>query len=84
MKKAPIDQFFEYDGDSLFDENNLIGKRFGKWLVLSRVNSKHLYNVECDCGAIAIKKRHDLLWLKSLQCVKCYKRSREYKQIGSF
>lgn len=55
-------------------KDGMPGKKFGKWLVLSRVKHKpdHWYYLcRCECGAEAIKNGGDLRRGGSTQCLKC-------------
>lgn len=54
---------------------DLIGKKFGKWTVLSFEGKDHnrheKYKVKCDCGNESISEKISLLKGKSTQCRSC-------------
>jgi len=57
----------------------MVGKRFGKWLVIERdsnVNKCHAYYVcKCDCGVIETKSGGELRLGRTTQCLSCKKDS---------
>ena len=67
--------------------DDLIGKKFGKWLVLRNYNndmhySARKYFCRCDCGTEAEVYGSALKQNKSLQCVRC--RTRKARAAKKF
>lgn len=61
--------------------DNMPGKRFGKWIVIERVNHKPghwYYKCICDCGTEKIISGGDLRRRGTTQCMKC-----KYKAHGA-
>ncbi len=61
------------------DLKSIVGKRFGRWVVLSRdigrsINRKTFYICKCDCGLVK-SIRSDLLRNGESKSCGCYKRS---------
>jgi len=56
--------------------NNIIGNKFGKWMVIEEngrnSNGDRLYKCRCECGYIKDYRKHDLINLISKQCKNCY------------
>jgi hypothetical protein len=63
----------------LYDPNNMIGKKFGKWTVVKFIDvhrNLHRFEVVCDCGNKSIQLGSDLRRkkLRSSQCSTCHNR----------
>lgn len=74
-----------YDIISLYSQtkdinmHEMIGKRFGKWIVLEFIGrdskSEQLYKCQCDCGTIKSHKLSTLKANSSVQCRSCHIRN---------
>ena len=67
------------------NKKNLVGQRFGKWLVLEWIRAPHYkWKCECSCGSVSFVTTASLLAAKSTQCWDCGRLStRKYGRIGS-
>lgn len=75
-----------YQRKFLFDKDNMINKRFGKWFVCSEVDKgpgKH-YECMCECGNFAIIPGNTLRAGRSTMCRDCmyHKRFDPMKMVG--
>lgn len=63
---------------------NLIGKRFGRWIVLSRSEEKRKWNCKCDCGTFRAVSEQNLSsgFTTSCGCWKNEKTSARCKTHG--
>jgi transcription elongation factor Elf1 len=48
-----------------------IGRRFGRWVVLEKLDYKSKYKCKCDCGTTSNIRVYDLLKGKSIMCKNC-------------
>lgn len=55
------------------NHSSSVGRKFGSWLVLSvdTHRGRKLYNVRCDCGALARVEAHSVLDGRSTRCRSC-------------
>lgn len=68
----------------LYDPNREIGKKYGKWTIVSYIGMHRKlqqYNVECECGTKAIHLAADLRSKKSTKCITCHNREIAKKNI---
>lgn len=71
-----------------FKPNAMIGKKFGKWTVISFLgvrNRCYFYETLCKCGKSGKHYGSDLKARKSLQCIDCHNRDlakRKYEMHG--
>lgn len=61
---------------------DLTGQRFGKWIVLERVE-KYLWRCLCDCGTIETRGRRGLTLGTATRCKPCHRADRG-RAIGKF
>jgi len=66
----------------------LIGKKFGKWLVLSQAYQKKrkgaVYTCKCDCGTVANIKKETLVGGYTNSCRKCSHKTRKFSLNEKF
>lgn len=67
-----------------FPEEAMVGRRFGKWVVIRPVEIRNrywIYWVRCDCGNEKDCYGSDLRSGKTSQCVDCHNRSNASKNV---
>lgn len=67
------------------DRQDIVGKSFGKWIVLSFESydkpKGHLYLCRCECGVERLIPRNNLMRDKTKQCISCSAKNRRKHSV---